>query len=79
MKIALTEPGAIRLQNELAGLGFCFSAEEYRQLMAHLPCRLTDFTNAVFKAEKMDPDFADRHLWRRVRDAILEAQRKSEN
>jgi hypothetical protein len=35
------------------------------------------FTDAVFSAEGLDPDAADRHLYRQVRDVVASAFQKS--
>jgi hypothetical protein len=42
------------------------------------PIELTEFVNAVFAAEGLDPEQASRHLWRQVRDMISIAQQRDQ-
>jgi hypothetical protein len=59
-------------------LGFCLCPEEYRRLLDDPPTEALAFTDAVFTAEGLDPDTADRHLYRQVRNMISDAFRRSE-
>jgi hypothetical protein len=51
-------------------LGFCLSAEQQSGLLADPPSTVDAFTDAVFVAEGLNPNLADRHLWRQVRDRV---------
>jgi hypothetical protein len=42
------------------------------------PSEVGEFTNAVFVAEGLDPDTADRHMYREVRAMIDDAFRESD-
>lgn len=59
-------------------LGFCLSPEACMRIQQELSEDINDFTNAVFTAEGLDPNTADRHLYRQVRAKIVEAFHKSE-
>ena len=61
------------------GLGFCLPPENENRLRRNPPDNVDDFTNAVFLAEGLNPEFADRHLYRCVRDVISEAFQKHYN
>jgi len=50
--------------------GFCLPADEIAKFVALPPDSIRDFTDAVFRAEGLDPDLADRCLWRQVRDRV---------
>jgi len=54
-------------------LGFCLPPDERRRLCTCPPSSVESFTDAVFRAEGMDPDVADRHLHRQVRDFVRSA------
>ena len=60
-------------------LGFCLPPEECARLSGSPPQTVEAFTNAVFVAEGLDPDLADRHLWRQVRDRVTEYFRDVES
>ena len=53
-------------------LGFCLVPEQRERLAAMAPTSVHVFTDAVFLAEGLDPQVADRHLWRQVRDRVRE-------
>lgn len=53
-------------------LGFCLPPEEYTKLSNSPPTTVKAFTDAVFVAEGLEPEYADRHLWRQVRDRVTE-------
>ena len=52
-------------------LGFCLPPAEYARLAASPPTSVRAFTDAVFLAEGLDPQLADKHLWRQVRDRVI--------
>jgi hypothetical protein len=54
-------------------LGFCLPPEERRRLQNEPPGDVKEFTDAVFAAEGLNPDLADRHLYRQVRTMVQEA------
>ena len=59
------------LLNDLCvDLGFCLPPDEYARLLASPPDSVQAFTNAVFMAEGLDPQFANKHLWRAVQDRV---------
>ncbi len=60
-------------------LGFCLPLQEQSKIGADPPRDVKAFTEAVFKAEGLDPDVAERRLWRQVRDVVAEAFRKHED
>ena len=53
-------------------LGFCLPDEEHARLESTPPRDVDDFTDAVFAAEGLDPEFCDRRLRRQVR-AVVES------
>jgi len=53
-------------------LGFCLAPQEREKLTAHPPESARAFADAVFSAEGLNPELADRHLWRQVRDRAAE-------
>ncbi len=58
-------------------LGFCLSPLVRDQLAKAPPDDANEFARAVFTAEGLNPDAADRHLFRQVRDYIADAKRQS--
>jgi hypothetical protein len=60
-------------------LGFCLHSPEYDELCDNPPEKINAFTNAVFAAEGMNPETADRCLYRRVQEYVAEAFRHSQN
>ena len=69
MKRSATELLLDRLCTEL---GFCLPPTERARLEASPPTSVQAFTDAVFVAEGIDPELADKHLWRQVRDRMAE-------
>ncbi len=62
-----------RLLDDLCtDLGFCLPPEKYAQLSGSPPRTVKTFTDAVFIAEGLNPEVADKHLWRQVRDRVTE-------
>jgi hypothetical protein len=74
----LTSMEVAYLLKDLARLGFCLPPPKASQLEAHPPRELESFTRAVFTAEGMDPDLADKQLYRLVRAVIAKAFERSE-
>ena len=60
-------------------LGFCLPPEEYARLSSSPPSTVKAFTDAVFVAEGLDPQLADKHLWRQVQDRVTEYYRDAES
>ncbi len=60
-------------------LGFCLPPRARLELRANPPEDAVVFTDAVFLAEGLDPEMADRHLYRQVRDFINFAFQTAEN
>jgi hypothetical protein len=58
------------LDNLCAELGFCLPPAEKARLVASPPASVDEFTDAVFIAEGLDPELADKRLWRQVRDRV---------
>ncbi|MEX0734236.1 MAG: hypothetical protein WD944_01365 [Steroidobacteraceae bacterium] len=56
-------------------LGFCLPPQEQHRLSQNPPSDIIAFTEAVFIAEGLNPEYADRHLHRQVRDYVAEAFR----
>jgi len=70
----LTEPEADRLLNDLCiKLGFCLPPAEHERLRQHPPRDLRAFIDAVFIAEGLDVERADRQLLRQVREMVAAA------
>ena len=67
MKRLTTE---LLLEQLCTDLGFCLPPAECARLLALPPTGVRDFTNAILAAEGMDPELADKHLSRQVRDRI---------
>jgi hypothetical protein len=60
-----------RLLDDLCvDLGFCLPPRERERLLTSPPATVDAFTDAVFVAEGMNPELADRHLWRQVRSRV---------
>jgi hypothetical protein len=53
-----------------AEMGFCLSPAQFERLAGSEPNDASAFTDEVFRAEGMDPETADRHLYRQVRDVV---------
>jgi len=60
------------------GWGFCLPADDCVRLEKAPPPEITEFTNAVFVEEGLDPQIADRHPYRQVRAVIAEAFQRHE-
>lgn len=74
----LSEPEADKLLYHLCvRLGFCLPPENQRRLKEDPPPDALGFTDAVFLAEGLDPETADRHLYRQVRDMVAAAYWRS--
>lgn len=58
-------------------MGFCLPPKAKEELVRTPPDEPTAFARAVFIAENLNPDSADRHLFRQVRDRIADAMRRS--
>jgi hypothetical protein len=67
MNLTSTEKLLDKLCTEL---GFCLHQSERDLLIALYPTSVKAFTDAVFVAEGLDPQLADRRLWRQVRDLV---------
>lgn len=61
------------LDNLCIKLGFCLPLAEQRKLQANPPESVIEFTDAVFVAEGLNPEHADRRTYRAVRDHITAA------
>jgi hypothetical protein len=55
--------------------GFCLPPGAAQRLASDQPDDIVDFTDAVFRAEGLDPRSADRRLYRRVRSLVADAFR----
>lgn len=66
-----TEKQIAYLLGELCSqLGFCsLPPDRYESLVSNPPADGDDFTDAVFKAEGLDPD-SDPALWRQARELV---------
>ena len=58
-------------------LGFCLPPAAQSQLEKHPPDDADSFARAVFVAEGLNPDHAGRHLYRQVRNRIVDAMNRS--
>jgi hypothetical protein len=54
-------------------LGFCLSPEKERILRENMPSDIDGFTNAVFVAEGLNPQHAERSVYRQVRRVVQSA------
>jgi hypothetical protein len=68
-----TQQGDVLFHKLCMDLGFCLRPDYIAQLLKDQPEDIYSFTNAVFAAEGMNPERADRDLWRRVRGYVAEA------
>lgn len=57
-------------------LGFCLPPADQVRLAQQPPDSAEAFTNAVFEAEGLDPETADRHLYRQVQTMVRETFRR---
>ena len=60
-------------------LGFCLDPEKKQSLMLDLPQDVDSFTDAVFRAEGLNPETVDKHLYRQVKAEVLAAFRRAED
>ena len=76
----LSSADATWLLDELcARLGFCLPSVERQRLQTAPPCDPEAFTEAVFHAEGLDVETADRQLYRQVRSLVTEAFRQHDH
>jgi hypothetical protein len=54
-------------------LGFCLPSAQQQRLINAPPQDIEAFTNAVFVAEGLNPELADRNLYRQVQRVVAEA------
>jgi len=54
-------------------LGFCLPPDDGMRLAKNPPGDVRSFVDAVFPAEGMNPEMADRHLYRQVTKVVREA------
>lgn len=59
--------------------GFCLPAEDREQLCTDPPEEARDFVDEVYRREGLDPQTADRHLYRVVRDKVILAYQMSKD
>jgi hypothetical protein len=63
-----------KLLNKLCvDLGFCLPPSEAQNIVNHPPASVADFTNAIFMAEGLNPEVADKKLYRQIRDRVQKA------
>lgn len=60
-------------------LGFCLPPEMENKLLENPPATIDDFTNAVFRAEGLNPEQVERRLYKQVRNKVAEAFEKHNN
>ena len=60
-------------------LGFCLPPDRENKLIENPPATIEDFTDAVFRAEGLNPEHAERQLYRQVRDKVAEAFEQHNN
>jgi hypothetical protein len=76
----IDEKRTSQLLNDLCvNLGFCLPPSDIARLTKDPPDSVSSFTDAVFLAEGLDPETADRRLYRQVRDAVADAFRRAED
>ncbi|MEC9263285.1 MAG: hypothetical protein VYD53_18170 [Pseudomonadota bacterium] len=75
MDVNIDKKYAQYLQYDLCSkLGFCSMGNEYNYLISQLPLDISTFVNGIFKAEGLDPEIAERKLWKDVREYVLNFQ-----
>ncbi|MCH2099734.1 MAG: hypothetical protein MK142_15235, partial [Pseudomonadales bacterium] len=47
--------------------------KRYDALIPSMPQDLAEVVDGIFRAEGLDPEIADRRLWRTIRDCVLSA------
>jgi hypothetical protein len=60
-------------------LGFCLPPSDCERLRMDCPGDIDSFTDAVFAAEGLPTDTADRHLYRQVQAIVTAAFRRNED
>ncbi len=66
-EIMLDESDTEKLLDHLCvKLGFCLTSDAKQNLISNSPSDVKSFTDAVFKAEGMNPETSDKHLYRQV-------------
>lgn len=58
--------------------GFCLAPDEHHRLTQNPPDGVSAFTDAVFTAEGLNPQHADRHLYRQIRECVAKAFRNDD-
>lgn len=59
-------------------VGFCLPPADQLRLQDSVPSDPDAFTDAVFRAEGLDPSTADRHLYRQARTMVRHAFHRAE-
>ena len=54
-------------------LGFCLPPDEVRRIVENPPEQVDGLTDTIFRAEGLDPETADRTLYRDVRELVANA------
>ena len=54
-------------------LGFCLDADAIKKMLQSPPETVEEFTAQVFRFEGLDPETADRHLVRQVKNFVAAA------
>ncbi len=57
-------------------LGFCLPPEEENRLINSPPMTVDEFTDDVFRAEGLNPEYVERGLYRKVRGEIAQTFEK---
>ena len=65
------------LEKLCADKGFCLPATEHDKLLENPPIEPVAFTDAVFRAEGLNPETVRRDLYREVRDFVTATFRNS--
>jgi hypothetical protein len=71
----MLSPGEVEflLKDLCVQLGFCLPPDDQVRLCEHPPSDVESFTNEVFLAEGLDPQFESRQLKRSVSEVIRKA------
>ena len=54
-------------------LGFCLPSDDIARLCEDPPDDIDRFVSAVYSAEGLDPTYAEKDLWRQVRQVVAAA------
>jgi len=74
LEIVLGQKPRERLLNDLCvKYGFCLPPEGYDKILDEPPTELSEFVDLVFSLEGLNPETADLHLKRQIRDLIVQA------